>query len=165
MLGKACRRHTGKTQTRVLPIPSHCKESVASSDQTPGQERRRHQGESSHGAVSQGPATLENGLCQGGFPGGSGSCHFGKWIMSRRFPWWLRVLPLWKTDYVKEVSLVAQTVKNLPAMQETWVRSLGWEDTLEKGMATHSSVLARRIPWTEEPSRLQSMGLQRVGHN
>ena len=58
----------------------------------------------------------------------------------------LRLLPLWKTDYVKEVSLVAQTVKNLPAMQETWVRSLGWEDVLEKGMATHSSVLAWRIP-------------------
>ena len=58
----------------------------------------------------------------------------------------LRLLPLWKTDYVKEVSLVAQTVKNLPAMQETWVRSLGWEDALEKGMATHSSVLAWRIP-------------------
>ena len=58
----------------------------------------------------------------------------------------LRLLPLWKTDYVKEVSLVAQTVKNLPAMQETWARSLGWEDALEKGMATHSSVLAWRIP-------------------
>ena len=53
-------------------------------------------------------------------------------------------------------------VKNLPAMQETWVRSLGWEDSLEKGMATHSSTLAWRIPWTEEPERLQSMGSQRV---
>ena len=52
------------------------------------------------------------------------------------------------------VSLVAQTVKNLPAMQETWVRSLGWEDLLEKGKATHSSILAWRIPWTEEPGRL-----------
>ena len=51
-------------------------------------------------------------------------------------------------------------VKNLPAMQETWVRSLGWEDPLEKGMFTHSSILAREIPWTEEPGRLQSMGLQ-----
>ena len=49
------------------------------------------------------------------------------------------------------VSLVAQLVKNLPAMQETWVRPLGWEDPLEKGMATHSSILAWRIPWTEEP--------------
>ena len=61
-------------------------------------------------------------------------------------------------------SQVAQTVKNLPAMQETQVRSLGWEDPLEKGMATHSSILAWEIPWTEEPGRLQSMGLQRVGH-
>ena len=56
-------------------------------------------------------------------------------------------------------------VKNPPAMQETWVRSLGWEDPLEKEMATHSSILAWRIPWTEEPGGLQSMGLQRVGHN
>ena len=61
-------------------------------------------------------------------------------------------------------SQVAQIVKNLPAMQETQVRSLGWEDPLEKGMATHSSILAWEIPWTEEPGRLQSMGLQRVGH-
>ena len=60
---------------------------------------------------------------------------------------------------------VAQTVKSLPAMQETQVRSLGWEDPLEKGMATHSSILAWEIPWTEEPGGLQSMGLQRVGHN
>ena len=58
-------------------------------------------------------------------------------------------------------SLVAQMVKNLPAMQETWVRSLGWKDTLEKGMATHSCILAWRIPETEEPGGLQSMGLQR----
>ena len=56
-------------------------------------------------------------------------------------------------------------VKNLPAMQETQVRALGWEDSLEKGMATHSSILAWRIPWTEEPGGLQSMGLQRVRHN
>ena len=55
-------------------------------------------------------------------------------------------------------SLVAQTVKNLPAMLETLARSLGWEDPLEKGMATHTSILAWRIPWTEEPGRLQSMG-------
>ena len=59
---------------------------------------------------------------------------------------------------------VAQSVKNLPAVQETWVRSLGWEDPLEEGMATHSSTLAWRIPWTEEPGGLQSMGSQRVGH-
>ena len=56
-------------------------------------------------------------------------------------------------------------VENLPAMQETRVRSLGQEDPLEKGMATHFSVLARRIPWTEEPEGLQSMGLQRVRHS
>ena len=59
-------------------------------------------------------------------------------------------------------SLVAQMVKNLPEMQETQVQSLGPEDLLEKGMATHSSILAWRIPWTEEPGGLQSMGLQRV---
>ena len=57
---------------------------------------------------------------------------------------------------------MAQMVKNLPAVQETQVRSLGWEDPLEKGMTTHSSVLAWRIPWTEEPGGLQSMGLQKV---
>ena len=62
-------------------------------------------------------------------------------------------------------SLVAQTVKRLSAMLETWVRSLGWEDPLEKEMTTHSSTLAWKIPWTEEPGRLQSMGLQRVGHD
>ena len=62
-------------------------------------------------------------------------------------------------------SFVAELVKDLPAMQETWVQSLGWEDPLEKGKATHSSILAWRIPWTEEPGRLQSMGLQRVGHD
>ena len=62
--------------------------------------------------------------------------------------------------YNREASLVAQLVKNLPAVQETWVQFLGWEDPLEKGMATHSSVLAWRIPWAEEPSRLQSMWSQ-----
>ena len=62
-------------------------------------------------------------------------------------------------------SLVAQLVKNLPAMKETWVQSLDQEDPLEKGMATHRSILAWRIPWTEEPGRLQSMGSQRVGHD
>ena len=59
---------------------------------------------------------------------------------------------------------MAQTVKNLPAIQETWVQSLGWEDPLEKGKATHSRILAWRIPWTEEPGGLQSMGSQRVRH-
>ena len=62
-------------------------------------------------------------------------------------------------------SQVAQLVKNPPAMQETLVQSLSWEDPLEEGMATHSSILAWRIPWTEEPGGLQSMGSQRVGHN
>ena len=62
-------------------------------------------------------------------------------------------------------SLVAQRVQRLPAMQETWVRFLGQEDPLEKEMATHSSILAWRIPWMEEPGELQSMGLQRVGHD
>ena len=66
---------------------------------------------------------------------------------------------------VSEASLVAQTVKNLPAKWETRVRSLGWEDRLEKGMATHSSILAWKIPLTEEPYGPQSTGLQRVGHN
>ena len=60
---------------------------------------------------------------------------------------------------------MAQPVKNLPAMWETWIRSLGCEDPLEKGMATDSSILAWKIPRTEEPSRLQSMGLQRVGND
>ena len=60
---------------------------------------------------------------------------------------------------------MAQRLKRLPGMQETWVRSLGWEDALEKEMPTHSSTLAWRIPWREEPGRLQSMGSQRVGHD
>ena len=60
---------------------------------------------------------------------------------------------------------MAQTVKRLSTMRETQVRSLGWEDPLEKEMAIHSSTLAWKIPWTEEPGRLQSMGSQRVGHN
>ena len=55
-------------------------------------------------------------------------------------------------------------VKHLPTTQETWVRSLGWEDLLEKEMVTHSNILAWKIPWMEEPGRLQSMGSQRVGH-
>ena len=60
---------------------------------------------------------------------------------------------------------MAQTVKNPPARQETWVQSLGWEDALEKDMATHSSILAWRIPWTEELAGFKSMGLQRVGRD
>ena len=60
---------------------------------------------------------------------------------------------------------MAKMVKNLLAVWETWVRSLGWEDPLEKEMATHSGILAWKIPWTEEPGRLQSMGSQRVRHD
>ena len=68
------------------------------------------------------------------------------------------ILALWD-------AMVAQMVKNPPAMQEIQVHSLGWEDPLEKGMATHTSILAWRIPWTEELGGLRSMGSQRVGHN
>ena len=60
---------------------------------------------------------------------------------------------------------MAQTVESLSAMRETQVQSLGWEDSLENGVATHSSFLAWRIPWTEEPGGLQSMGSQRMGHD
>ena len=60
---------------------------------------------------------------------------------------------------------MAQTVKRQSTMQETWVQSLGWADLLEKEMAIHSSIIAWKIPWTEELGRLQSMGSQRVGHN
>ena len=60
---------------------------------------------------------------------------------------------------------MAQRLKRLPTMWETQIRPLGWEDPLEKEMATHSSILAWRIPWTEEPGRLQSTGSQRVGHD
>ena len=62
-------------------------------------------------------------------------------------------------------SLVVQTVKNLPAVQETWFQALDWEDPLEKGMATHSSILSQRIPWTEEPGGPQCIGSQRVRHH
>ena len=63
-----------------------------------------------------------------------------------------------------ELKVLAQLVKNLPAMQETQVQSLGWEELLEEGMATHSSILAWRIPWTEKPGGLQSMGSRRIRH-
>ena len=69
------------------------------------------------------------------------------------------------TAYTKKTSLVALTVKRLPTMQETRVQCLGQEDLLEKEMATHSSILAWKISWTEKPGRLQSMGSQRVGHD
>ena len=66
---------------------------------------------------------------------------------------------------MQKSSLVAQMVKNLPAVWEMWVHSLDWEGALEKGTATHSSILAWRIPWTEEPGRLQFIESQRVGHD
>ena len=80
-------------------------------------------------------------------------------------------LPLSFPIYLRHVNntvwetLVAQRLKHLPEMRETWVRSLGWEDPLEKEMATHSSILAWRIPWMGEPGGLQSTGSQRVRHD
>ena len=71
----------------------------------------------------------------------------------------------WLHFHFQRNSLVAQMVKSVPEMWETWVRSLGQEDPLDKGMATHSSILAWKIPWIEEPGRPQSMGSQRVGHS
>ena len=70
-----------------------------------------------------------------------------------------------KNYKISRTSLVAQTVKHLPIMQETWVQSLCWEDPLEKEMATHSSTLAWKIPWTEECGRLQSMGSLRLKYD
>ena len=84
--------------------------------------------------------------------------------VSSGMKWDLKSLPRNWTK-VACASLVAQLVKNLPAMQETQIWSLGQEDPLEKEMATHSSILAWRIPWTQETCGLQSMGLRRVGHN
>ena len=76
-------------------------------------------------------------------------------------PWLLRI-ELLRTQ---KASLIAQLVKNLPAMREIWGQSLGWEDPLEEGMATHSSILAGESPRTDQPGGLKSMGLQRVGHD
>ena len=73
--------------------------------------------------------------------------------------------PATQLGFYSQASLVAQMVKKLSAMEENQVQSLGWEDLLEKRMATHSSNLACRITWREEPGGLQSMGLQRAGHN
>ena len=78
---------------------------------------------------------------------------------------WFLLLFLWASLVAQRTSLVAQTVKRLPTMLETWVQSLGREDLLEKEMAIHYSILAWKIPWMEEPDRLQSMGSQRVGHD
>ena len=83
---------------------------------------------------------------------GLGTHEVGIWFFSH----YVKII---NSVYLIEASLVAQSVKNLPMMQETWVQSLGWEDPLEKEMATHASILAWEIPWTEEPGGLQSMGL------
>ena len=88
----------------------------------------------------------------------------GSWLVSLGL-WWERGANISCRYRASWASLVAHTVKNLPAMQETSVPSLGWEDPLEKGMTTHSSILAWEIPWTEEPGGLESMGSQRVRHN
>ena len=90
----------------------------------------------------------------------TGTNHF--WTLIPDFP---TLYVCYCSFHLYEVLWVAQMVNNLPLMLETWVRSLGWEEPLEKGKATHSSIPAWRIPWTEEPGRLQSLGLQRVGHN
>ena len=77
----------------------------------------------------------------------------------------ITIITIITTSIYYWTSLVAQTVKHLSTMWEMRVRALGWEDSLEKEMAIHSSTVAWKIPWTEEPARLQSMGSQRVGHN
>ena len=81
--------------------------------------------------------------------------------------YFISLVSLWEVNYAYVyidlwASLMSQMVKNLQAMQENKFQALGWEDPLEKGMSTHSSILAQRIAWTEEPGRLQSMELQRV---
>ena len=89
-------------------------------------------------------------------------------ILQARILWWVAISFSRGSSQSRDqtwLSLVAQTVKNLSAVQETQVRSLVEEDALEKEMATHSSVLALEIPWPEEPGGLQPMGLQRVGHD
>ena len=87
---------------------------------------------------------------------------FLNWPLTLVFWGWWNKLP--QIQRLK-TTLVAQIVKNLSAMQDTWVWSLGWDDPLEKGMATHSIFLPGEFPWTEEPGRLQSMGSQRVSHD
>ena len=90
-----------------------------------------------------------------------------KWLQAFQVVLVVKNLPANTGDLrdATRASFVAQLVKNQPAMRETWVRSLGWEDPLEKEMAIHSSTIAWKTPWTEEPSRLQSMGPQRVEHD
>ena len=91
------------------------------------------------------------------------SCHSSTLTLCSS-PMKLPTPPEYSVPFHIGASLVVQMIKNLPAMQETWVWSPSWEDPLEKGIATHSSILAWRIPLTEEPCGLQSIGLQRVGH-
>ena len=88
-----------------------------------------------------------------------------RWLESLEQNDWWWTLNKYRTKAKTQAPLVAQTVKSLPAIQETQVWSLGGEDPLEKGMTTHSSILAWKIPWTKEPGRVQFMGLQRVWHN
>ena len=88
----------------------------------------------------------------------------GKTIALTRWTFVDKVMSL-VFNTLSRTSLVAQMVKRLYTMSETWVRSLGWEDLLEKEIAIHSRTIAWKIPWTEKPGRLQSMGLQRVRHN
>ena len=83
-----------------------------------------------------------------------------KHISNMSFKW---INTVYNSD--RRETTVVQTVKNPPAMCETWVRSLGWEDPLEEGMVTHSSILPGEALWTEELGRLQSMGLQRIRHD
>ena len=93
------------------------------------------------------------------------SYHASLYIVTKNFFLVMRTFKIYSQYSIinDSHSLVTQMVKNRPEMQETQVRSLGWEDPLEEGMATHSSILAWRIPWTEEPGGLQSMGSQRLG--
>ena len=81
------------------------------------------------------------------------------WVLEKKS----QSIHLLRTNGITRASLIAQLVNNLPAMQETWVQSLGWEDPLEKETAAHFGILAWRIPWTEEPGRLQSVGSQEWG--
>ena len=99
--------------------------------------------------------------------GQGGLCHPtpGPYSHTPLVVWHIGTASFWKTVLYGDTSLVAQRVKLLPVMQETPVQSLGQEDPLEKEMATHSRILAWRIPWTEEPGGLQSIGSQRVGHD
>ena len=95
----------------------------------------------------------------------------GKLLQKWRFSWLMInpfECPLYKDIYIYnflQASLVPQMLKSLPAMQETWVKSLCWEDPLEEGMATHSSILAWRIPWAKKPGGLQSMKSHSAGHS